>query len=196
MPEKKHAGMVIYPDHSKLLLELSDQKAGQIIKAIVVYANTGALPEKLTGVPLYCFNTLRDDIERNWEKHEKKCEKNRQCIQARWEKEAATKQAVSVSDTDEHVRIQTNTNEYDDICTNTDEHERIPPNTNVYDRIRTNTNKNINTSKNMNTNTNTSTIPSKITDAWPSLKGRSSSSVLSYLLTGEDGEPIVIHGKS
>lgn len=146
MKGKKQPNMVLSPERAQMLLRLTDEDAGKVTKALVAYANTRALPEGFSEVLLFCFHTLLDELEQNWEKKRSRSEQNRRNIQKRW------------NDTTEYDRIPSNTTEYD----------RIPSNTIEYNRIRSYREK-------------------EESQAQPERNP------LDYLLTGEDGEPIVIY---
>lgn len=128
---KDQKGFVVYGDIEESLNELTDEQVAKLFRGMVSYFNTGKEP-KFSGLMKMAFIPIRQQMDRDTDKYEKKCEKNRESIQRYWDKVKA--------DTNEYERIRTNTNVY----------ERIPPNTNV-----ANTNTNTNTNKDKDTNTNT-----------------------------------------
>ena len=135
---KDQKGFVVYGDIEESLNELSDEQVATLFRGMVSYFNTGKEP-KFSGLMKMVFIPIRQQMDRDTDKYEKKCEKNRESIQKYWDKVKA--------DTNEYERIRTNTNEY----------ERIPANTNV-------ANTNTKTSTTTKTDTGTTTTSSE-TDA-------------------------------
>ena len=135
---KDQKGFVVYGDIEESLNELTDEQVAKLFRGMVSYFNTGKEP-KFSGLMKMVFIPIRQQMDRDTDKYEKKCEKNRESIQKYWDKVKA--------DTNEYERIQTNTNEY----------ERIPANTNV-------ANTNIKTNTDTKTDTGTTTTSSE-TDA-------------------------------
>ena len=135
---KDQKGFVVYVDIEESLNELTDEQVAKLFRGMVSYFNTGKEP-KFSGLMKMVFIPIRQQMDRDTDKYEKKCEKNRESIQKYWDKVKA--------DTNEYERIRTNTNVY----------ERIPVNTNV-------ANTNTKTSTTTKTDTGTTTTSSE-TDA-------------------------------
>ena len=135
---KDQKGFVVYGDIEESLNELTDEQVAKLFRGMVSYFNTGKEP-KFSGLMKMVFIPIRQQMDRDTDKYEKKCAKNRESIQKYWDKVKA--------DTNEYERIRTNTNVY----------ERIPPNTNV-------ANTNTKTSTTTKTDTGTTTTSSE-TDA-------------------------------
>lgn len=135
---KDQKGFVVYGDIEESLNELTDEQVATLFRGMVSYFNTGKEP-KFSGLMKMVFIPIRQQMDRDTDKYEKKCEKNRESIQKYWDKVKA--------DTNEYERIRTNTNVY----------ERIPPNTNV-------ANTNTKTTTTTKTDTGTTTTSSE-TDA-------------------------------
>lgn len=135
---KDQKGFVVYGDIEESLNELTDEQVAKLFRGMVSYFNTGKEP-KFSGLMKMVFIPIRQQMDRDTDKYEKKCEKNRESIQKYWDKVKA--------DTNEYERIRTNTNVY----------ERIPANTNV-------ANTNTKTTTNTKTDTGTTTTSSE-TDA-------------------------------
>lgn len=133
---KDQKGFVVYGDIEESLNELTDEQVAKLFRGMVSYFNTGKEP-KFSGLMKMVFIPIRQQMDRDTDKYEKKCEKNRESIQKYWDKVKA--------DTNEYERIRTNTNVY----------ERIPANTNVA---------NTNTTTKTKTETETTTMSSE-TDA-------------------------------
>lgn len=132
-------GFVVYGDIEESLNELTDEQVAKLFRGMVSYFNTGKEP-KFSGLMKMVFIPIRQQMDRDTDKYEKKCAKNRESIQKYWDK------------------VKADSKEYERIRTNTDEYERIPPNTNV-------ANTNTNTNKDTNTDTGTDTDTESVPDA-------------------------------
>ena len=97
---------ILYTSDYHLIEGLTDEQLGQLTRALFVYARDGEVI-KLEPVVRMAFVFIKDKIDRNQQKYQKKCERNRENIRKRWNK--------------------SNTND-------TKENERIPNDTSVYER--------------------------------------------------------------
>lgn len=102
---------ILYTSYYALIEGLTDEQLGQLTRAVFIYARDGEVI-KLEPVVRMAFSFIKDNIDRNADKYQKKCERNRENIKKRWEKKHS-----------EDTTEQSNTNVY----------ERIPSNTNVYE---------------------------------------------------------------
>lgn len=98
---------ILYASDYQLIEGLTDEQLGQLTRALFIYARDGEVIN-LEPVVRMAFVFIKDKIDRNQAKYQKKCERNRENIRKRWNK--------------------SNTND-------TKEYECIPKNTNVYERI-------------------------------------------------------------
>ena len=105
---------ILYTSDYQLIEGLTDEQLGQLIRALFIYARDGEVIN-LEPVVRMAFVFIKDKIDRNKQKYQKKCERNRENIRKRWNK--------------------LNTNDTND----TNVYERIPSDTNVYERIRSDT---------------------------------------------------------
>ena len=96
----KKKGFVVYKDIQPVLERLSDEEAGKLIKGMVSYAADGKVP-KFDGVLEFVFIPIKQQMDRDAEKYDQKCEKNRKKIQDYWD------------------GVKANTNEYNSIPMNT-----------------------------------------------------------------------------
>jgi hypothetical protein len=103
MKEKRKSAFLFHYDLKSKIDMLSDEIAGQVIKAAFDYAINGIVPNNADLGFRMVFSDIKDDIDADSLNYNERCEKNRQAIQKRW---------------DEYKRIQTNTNEYE--CKKTD----------------------------------------------------------------------------
>lgn len=90
-------GFVVYGDVQAVVDELNDEQAGKLFRAMISYFATGKAP-KFDGILKYVWIPIRQQMDRDKEKYDAKCEKNRKNIKEYWER------------TKENERIQTNTN--------------------------------------------------------------------------------------
>lgn len=98
---------ILYTSDYQLIEGLTDEQLGQLTRALFIYARDGEVIN-LEPVVRMAFAFIKDKIDRNQAKYQKKCERNRENIRKRWNK--------------------SNTND-------TKENERIPNDTSVYERI-------------------------------------------------------------
>ena len=94
-------GFIVYGNHEEILDRLTDEEAGRLLKGMVRYFNHGTEPD-FDGVLEFVWIPIRQQMDANAEKYEKKCQKNRESIQQYWDKVK--------SNTNEYERIRTNTN--------------------------------------------------------------------------------------
>lgn len=123
---------ILYTSYYAIIEGLTDQQLGQLTRALFIYARDGEQIQ-LEPVVRMAFSFIKDNIDRNADKYQKKCERNRENIRKRWQK-------TNTKDTTE----KDNTNVYDGIPTNTNVYEeksRIPyDNDNEYDNDNDNDN--------------------------------------------------------
>ena len=124
-------GFLLLNNQIEIIEDLSDEQAGQLLKAFYDYNNGNEV--KLKGLMKSVFKQFKIIFDENEQRYQEKCEKNKKNIENYWKK-------IKEQNTDEYERIQSNTN----VC------EKIRMNT-----MATNINKNINKNININTNTNT-----------------------------------------
>ena len=124
---KDQKGFIVYGDTKLLADELTDEQLGKLFRGMLNYFYTGKAP-KFTGVLKFAFIPIKQQMDRDKEKYDTKCEKNREKIQKYWD------------------RVKSGTTEYNSI----------PMYTNATN-INTNTNTDTNTDTDINTTTNTNT---------------------------------------
>ena len=105
---------ILYTSDYQLIEGLTDEQLGQLTRALFIYARDGEVI-KLDPVVRMAFVFIKDKIDRNQQKYQKKCERNRENIRKRWNKS-------NTNDTKENERIQNDTSVY----------ERIPNDTTRY----------------------------------------------------------------
>lgn len=117
---------ILYTSYYALIEGLTDEQLGQLTRAIFLYARDGETIS-LEPVVRMAFAFIKDNIERNQDKYQAKCEKNRQIALERERKKREAREKSG--NTNVHERTRTCEN-------NTNVHERSPydnDNDNEYD---------------------------------------------------------------
>lgn len=117
---------ILYTSYYALIEGLTDEQLGQLTRAIFLYARDGETIS-LEPVVRMAFAFIKDNIERNQDKYQAKCEKNRQIALERERKKREAREKAG--NTNVHERSRTCEN-------NTNVHERSPydnDNDNEYD---------------------------------------------------------------
>ena len=122
---KEQKGFVVYGDVQAVVDELNDEQTGRLFKAMITYFATGKAP-KFDGILKFVWIPIQQQMDRDKEKYDAKCEKNRKNIKEYWER------------TKENERIQTNTNATN-TKTNTDTNTKTNTNTDTDTTTNTNT---------------------------------------------------------
>lgn len=81
---KEQKSFLVYGDIEPVIDELSDEQAGQLFRGMVKYFKTGETPD-FTGVLKFVFIPIKQQMDRDLEKYEEKCEKNRKKIKDYWD---------------------------------------------------------------------------------------------------------------
>lgn len=103
-------------DAENMLQDFTKEEAGEIFMALLAYANRGEEFKTDDRSMRTLFRTLQANIDRNNEKYEEKCERNRQIAM---EREKKRKEAREKDKKEEHERTRT--------CTNANERVRTSP---------------------------------------------------------------------
>lgn len=77
-------GFVFQDEYLAKLAKLSDQEVGRLVRALAVYHATGEAQE-LAGRESIAFDFIKEDIDRIDESYNKKCEKNRENVNNRYQ---------------------------------------------------------------------------------------------------------------
>lgn len=118
--EKK--SFILHSDQIEIFESLNNDDAGKLIKAIYRYANYGKI-DNLSGLLKVVFIPFKTGIDRNGEKYEKVCERNRQNIEKRWNNKDTTGKSgipLNTKNTDSDTKSKSDTNTDSDTDTNTD----------------------------------------------------------------------------
>lgn len=108
---------ILYTSYKDAIMVLSDEQAGQLLKAIFEFATTGVKQEIGDTAVKFAYMLIVSQIETSNKQYEKKCERMRANIQKRWN---TTENKSIQEDTSAYDCIQPNTNEYNGIQSNTD----------------------------------------------------------------------------
>ena len=103
-------------DAENILQDFTKEEAGEIFMALLAYANRGEEFKTDDRSMRTLFRTLQANIDRNNERYEEKCERNRQIAM---EREKKRKEARENDKKEEHERTRT--------CTNVNKRERTSP---------------------------------------------------------------------
>lgn len=103
-------------DAENMLQDFTKEEAGEIFMALLAYANRGEEFKTDDRSMRTLFRTLQANIDRNNERYEEKCERNRQIAK---EREKKRKEAREKDKKEEHERTRT--------CTNVNKRERTSP---------------------------------------------------------------------
>lgn len=122
---------ILYTSYYAIIEGLTDEQLGQLTRALFIYARDGKTI-KLEPVVRMAFSFIKDNIDRNADKYQKKCERNRENIRKRWEKKHA-EDTTERSDTTEYERIPSNTNVYEEKSRIPYDNEYDNDNDNEYD---------------------------------------------------------------
>lgn len=95
---------ILYTSDYQLIEGLTDEQLGQLTRALFVYARDGEVIN-LEPVVRMAFVFIKDKIDRNQQKYQKKCERNRENIRKRWNKS-------NTNNTKENERIPNDTTRY------------------------------------------------------------------------------------
>lgn len=122
---KEQRGFIVYGDIQDVLTELDDQQTAQLFRGMVDYFVSGKDP-KFTGVLKFVFIPIKQQMDRNADKYEKKCEKMRENANKRWNNAIASKSnQLDANDANTNTNTKTNTD------TDTDTKTTTTTNTNV-----------------------------------------------------------------
>ena len=72
---------------------LTDEQAGKLIKALFAYADTGEVIDTNDGMLKMAFSFLSVEIERNFDKYKKTCERRAENAKKRWEQRQKEQEA-------------------------------------------------------------------------------------------------------
>lgn len=92
--EKIRAFVIDAQDTERMLEDFSDEEAGKILKGLLAYANRGEEFETEDRAMRCLFKNIQANIDRNYDKYETKCERNRQIAKAREQKRKEAREKI------------------------------------------------------------------------------------------------------
>ena len=121
---KDQKGFIVYGDTKSLADELSDEQLGQLFRGMLDYFVSGKAP-KFSGVLKFAFIPIKQQMDRDQQKYDAKCEKNREKIQKYWDKVKSDTNVYNgipmySNATNTNTNTNTNTKTDTDTTTNTD----------------------------------------------------------------------------
>lgn len=79
---------ILYNNMFDMIEELSNEEAGELIKSVFQYSINGGIPKFEKGsIKSVVFKSIKNSIDINTEKYIKRCEKNSENAQKRWNQE-------------------------------------------------------------------------------------------------------------
>ena len=114
---------MLYFDNREQFEMMSDAQAGELIKALFAFAETGEAPELSDGMVKIAFSFISSQISRDTEKYENICKKRAESVKKRWDK-SNSKDTNETKDSSECKSTICNTNDsYTDKDTDKDTEE-------------------------------------------------------------------------
>lgn len=104
MVDKKSA-FKIYGSYAEQVNALTDSEAGRLFKALVNYRN-GEEPKNLSGMEQIAFLFIRQQMDYDCEKYERRCEQNRKNGMKGGRPKKGTKKAENVEDVIEPAKAE------------------------------------------------------------------------------------------
>lgn len=83
---KVRKSFVLYHDFRNWFSLLTDEELGRLIRAIFDYEMNRTMPENLNEKEQIAFFMVRDTLDRDREKYERVCNRNKENAKIRWEK--------------------------------------------------------------------------------------------------------------
>ncbi len=77
---------ILYHDYWNWFRLLTDEELGQLLRAIFCYEKERNLPEFLNEKTQFVFNMIKELLDRDREKYENICNRNREIAKLRWNK--------------------------------------------------------------------------------------------------------------
>ena len=84
MGDKEQKGFVVYGDYKAVIDELDDEQVGKLFRGMMNYFVNGDEPN-FADVLKFVFIPIKQQMDRDGSKYAKKCERNRQIANMRWD---------------------------------------------------------------------------------------------------------------
>lgn len=116
---KDQKGFIVYGDTKALADELTDEQLGQLFRGMLSYFVEGKSP-KFSGVLKFAFIPIKQQMDRDAIKYDKRCEKNRANANKRWQSDANAYNRMQSDANDANTNTNKDTNTKTDTDTNTE----------------------------------------------------------------------------
>ena len=103
--EKIRAFVIDAQDTERMLEDFTDEEAGKILRGLLAYANRGEEFETEDRAMRCLFKTIQANIDRNYDKYEAKCERNRQIALEREKKRKEAKKNARSQETRTYTNV-------------------------------------------------------------------------------------------
>lgn len=107
--EKIRAFVIDAQDTERMLEDFTDEEAGKILRGLLAYANRGEEFETEDRAMRCLFKTIQANIDRNYDKYEAKCERNRQIALEREKKRKEAKKNARSQETRTYTNVHERT---------------------------------------------------------------------------------------
>lgn len=102
-------GFIVYGDIKDVIDELTDDQVALLFRGMVSYFLDGKDP-KFTGILKFVFIPIKQQMDRNAEQYERKCEKMRENAKKRWQNtEASNGMQLHANDANTNTNTDTKT---------------------------------------------------------------------------------------
>lgn len=115
---KEQKGFIVYGDTKALADELTDEQLGQLFRGMLNYFTEGKAP-KFAGILKFAFIPIKQQMDRDREKYDSKCEKMKANAKKRWENDAKAYNSMQTYANDANTKTNTDTNTKTDTDTDT-----------------------------------------------------------------------------
>ena len=106
---KEQKGFVVYGDIKATADELTDEQLGKLFRGMIDYFVEGECP-RFTDSLKFAFIPIRQQMDRDAEKYNEKCEKMRENVKKRWKKDTNVYNGIQTHTNDTNTNTNTNTN--------------------------------------------------------------------------------------
>lgn len=136
MSDSEQKGFVVYGDYKAIVDELDDEQAGKLFRGMLNYFVSGEEP-KFQDVLKFVFIPIKQQMDRDGNKYAKRCERNRQNAQMRWDANGCDRMRTDANGCDRIKKMRTdaiaaNTNTNININTNKDTNTKPPESGNQF----------------------------------------------------------------
>lgn len=120
MSDSEQKGFVVYGDTKAVVDELSDEQAGRLFRGMLEYFVDGDDPD-FDDVLKLVFIPIRQQMDRNADKYNKMCDRNRENAKKRWDASGCGRIRSDAVDANTNTNTNTNTNKDTDTDTESPE---------------------------------------------------------------------------